>query len=147
METIPVQLHGKRRIPPRGVVLQRTSTRLQRLQLKQPERAWSFSLCRVYGQNTYGIDCGDEAGRWISKFIGRENMRLLFFDSSITQRLASGSYLGEVGAKVPDSAQVRHTHTHTHTHSLTHSLLVSLAVWQFRPSQNTRAVLLRASSQ
>ena len=65
-----------------------------------------FYYFSVYGQNTYGIDCGKEANEWISKFIGKENLKLVFFDQAMAKRPANGGYFGEVGEDVPEKAQV-----------------------------------------
>ena len=64
-------------------------------------------LFSVYGQNTYGIDCGKEANEWFSNFLNKPNMRLLFFHPAMQKRLAKGGFFGEVGISVPDNAQVK----------------------------------------
>ena len=42
-----------------------------------------MSLClhgnRLWGQQTEGVDCGDEAGEWVSKHLHKPGARLLLF--------------------------------------------------------------------
>ena len=66
----------------------------------------TISFYSLYGQDTYGIDCGKEANEWMSKFLGKPNMRLLFFDPTTQKRPAKGGFFGKVGIDVPDNAQV-----------------------------------------
>ncbi len=61
----------------------------------------------MFGQNTYGIDCGQEASDWLSQFLEKPGMRLLHFDSEMTKRLTSGGYLSKLlpAETFPEEAQ------------------------------------------
>ncbi|XP_050406158.1 mitochondrial amidoxime reducing component 2 isoform X2 [Patella vulgata] len=45
--------------------------------------------CRVWGDKTFGLDCGQEAGTWLSKFLGIDGLRLVFSAPELEKRDSS----------------------------------------------------------
>ncbi|KAK6183641.1 hypothetical protein SNE40_011077 [Patella caerulea] len=45
--------------------------------------------CRVWGDKTVGVDCGQDAGTWLSKYLGIDGLRLVYSAPELEKRDAS----------------------------------------------------------
>ncbi|XP_045182490.2 mitochondrial amidoxime reducing component 2-like isoform X1 [Mercenaria mercenaria] len=46
----------------------------------------NISKCTVWDCNTQGLDCGDAAGQWVSQYLGKPGLRVMFYSHDLEKR-------------------------------------------------------------